>query len=291
MWSLCRAEWQKLNGNLWVTSFLVWIFPIGTLTFLSLAVIGYAFSSRFQEIIRAAPPNWPQQTLLFWAIVNSTFGRLVLVIFAAEVFGGEYQRSMWKNLLPRRSRASIILAKFLTMTAMITLAFISASLISGIMSGVVAAVAGATYGPDFNAETLSLFLPHFAAQAFISIAAALIAACYAALGAMLARTFLGALLFGVVATLAEQAIFLVLMLLSNLLQAPGLIAIYKFTPGYNLSNLSSWDTASAAYTFPLLDQNAGGGFSAEVSLVLTLIWLVDLVGLTIILFRRQDVMT
>lgn len=291
MWSLCRAEWQKLNGNLWVTSFLVWIFPIGTLTFLSLAVIGYALSSRLQEIIRATPPNWPQQTLLVWVIINSLFGRMVLVIFAAEVFGGEYQRSMWKNLLPRRSRTSIILAKFLTMTGMITLAFISASLISGVMSGVVAAVAGATYGPDLNAETLGLFLPHFAAQSFISIAAALIAACYAALGAMLTRTFLGALLFGAVATLAEQAILLILMLFSNLLQAPSLIAVYKFTPGYNLSNLSSWDTASIAYTFPLLEQNAGGGFSAETSLLLTLLWLVGLVGLSIYLFRSQDVMT
>lgn len=59
------------------------------------------------------------QTLLPWTVINSIITRMILVAFAADVFAGEYQRSMWKNLLPRRRRTTYILMKFFTMSFML----------------------------------------------------------------------------------------------------------------------------------------------------------------------------
>jgi hypothetical protein len=33
--SLFRAEWIKIAGNRWVTSALIWIFPVGALAFVA----------------------------------------------------------------------------------------------------------------------------------------------------------------------------------------------------------------------------------------------------------------
>lgn len=291
MAEMFRAEWIKMNGNRFVAGLLVWIFPVGAITFLSLALIPAFASDLFKAQVNANPSTWTMQTLLPWAVINSIIARMALVGFAADVFAGEYQRSMWKNLLPRRRRVPLLLMKFFTMTAMVLVAFILACIISGLLSGVVVRATGAPYELTQPGETLTDFFRNFGIQAFVACVSALIAAILGALGGILTRSILGAVGFGAAVVLGEQAVAAVLFLLGNLLNAPQLIGLYKFTPGYNLSNISSWANNNSAFTMPPLDQYAGGGFSAETSLLLIVIWVAGLIGLTAWLFQRQDITT
>lgn len=291
MAQLFRAEWMKINGNRFVAGMLVWIFPVGATTFLALALIPALTSDIFRMQVNANPPTWTMQTLLPWAVINSLLTRMVLIGFAADVFAGEYQRSMWKNLLPRRSRTALILVKFFTMSLMVLLAFILACVISGLMSGLVVRAAGAPYELTQTGETLGDFARNFGLQAFVAYVSVLIAASFGALGGILTRSILGAVGIGALAVVGEQAVLAVLFMLGSLMNAPQLIGLYKFTPGYNLSNISAWANSNSAFTLPPLDQYAGGGFSLEMSLLLILIWVVGLVGVTVWLFRQQDITT
>jgi ABC-type transport system involved in multi-copper enzyme maturation permease subunit len=291
MVELFRAEWMKINGNRYMASFTVWLFPVGVATFLTLALIPALGSDLFRSQVNAAPPTWTMQTLLPWTIINTIITRLILVAFAADVFAGEYQRSMWKNLLPRRRRTTYILMKFFTMSLMLLIAFLSACLLAGLISGVVVRATGAPYNLTTRGETLNDFFNSFALQAFVAIISALIAASFGALGGIVTRSILGAVGFGAICTVGEQAMLMVLFLVGNALNAPGLISLYQYTPGYNLSNISSWATTGAAFTMPGIPAQYIGATSAGASFVILGAWVVGLIGLTVWLFRRQDIVS
>jgi len=214
-----------------------------------------------------------------------------LVAFAADVFAGEYQRGMWKNLLPRRPRASIILMKFFTMSFMLLIAFFATCLLAGLISGVVVRITGAPYDLTLPGETLSDFFSSFALQAFVAIISALLAACFAALGGILTRSILGAVGFGAALTLGEQAVLLVLFFLGNILNMPGIIALYQYTPGYNLSNISSWATSGTPFLASDMTKQYMIDMSAGASFAILALWLVGLIGLTVWMFRRQDILS
>jgi ABC-type transport system involved in multi-copper enzyme maturation permease subunit len=291
MVELFRAEWMKINGNRFMTSFTVWLFPVGVATFLTLALIPALASELFRSQVNAAPPTWTMQTLLPWTVINSIVTRLILVAFAADVFAGEYQRSMWKNLLPRRRRMTYILMKFFTMSLMLMIAFLLTCVLAGLISGLVVRITGAPYNLTQPGETLSDFFNSFGLQAFVAIISALIAACFGALGGIVTRSIIGAVGFGAICTVGEQAMLMILFLVGNALNAPSLIGLYQYTPGYNLSNISSWATAGAAYTMPGIPAQYIGATSAGTSFVILLAWVVGLIGLTVWLFRRQDILS
>jgi ABC-type transport system involved in multi-copper enzyme maturation permease subunit len=290
MVELFRAEWMKINGNRFMTSFTVWLFPVGVATFLTLALIPALTSPLFRLQVNVAPPTWTMQTLLPWTVINSIVTRLILVAFAADVFAGEYQRSMWKNLLPRRRRSTYILMKFFTMSLMLFIAFLSTCVLAGLISGLVVRVTGAPYNLTQPGETLSGFFNSFTLQAFVAIISALIAACFGALGGIVTRSILGAVGFGAICTVGEQAMLMILFLVGNALNAPGLVGLYQYTPGYNLSNISSWATTGAAYTMPGIPAQYIGATGAGTSFVILFAWVVGLIGLTVWLFRRQDIL-
>jgi ABC-type transport system involved in multi-copper enzyme maturation permease subunit len=140
-------------------------------------------------------------------------------------------------------------------------------------------------------ETLTDFVNSFALQAFVGIVSALIAATFGALGGILTRSILGAVGFGAVCTLAEQAILIILLLVGNALNAPGIIKLYQYTPGYNLSNISSWATSGTPFTLTGAMSQYFDSMSAGASFVILVLWVVGLIGLTVWLFRRQDITT
>lgn len=290
MVELFRAEWMKINGNRFMTSFTVWLFPVGVTTFLLLALIPALASEVFRAQVNNAPPTWTIQTLLPWTVINSVITRIILVAFAADVFAGEYQRSMWKNLLPRRRRTTYILMKFFTVSLMLFIAFLLTCLLSGIISGIVVRVTGAPYDLTRAGETLNDFVNSFALQAFVAIVSGLIAACFGALGGILTRSILGSVGFGAACTLGEEAFLLVLFFLANILNVPGLVGLYQYTPGYNLSNISSWATSGTAYVLPNA-QKYMSEMSAGASFVILALWLIGLISLTVWLFRRQDILS
>ena len=293
MVSLFRAEWSKIAGNRIVLGVFIWIFPVTAFVFLILAAISAAVSEQFRVAINAAPPTWTNQALTTWSFVNSEIGRFRLVGFAADVFGGEYQRQMWKNLLPRRRRLPLILNKFLTIAVYALTAFVGMVIIVTVMSGLVTAVAGAPYGPAFGdmsgADWLQ-FLRAVGSQASISFAAAIIAACYAAVGAIITRSILGAIVVGALLNLFEQGIAVAIALVVSITQQGDLFRLYLYTPGYNLANLSSWSTYGNGYIPLFIERyNCCGAFSVEASTVLVLAWIVGLIALTCYLFVRQDI--
>ncbi len=290
MFSLFRAEWIKINSNRLAAGLFVWAFPVTALVLMVFATIAVAVSDVFRTQIQTAPPTWVEQALIPWNLTNSELGRFMLVIFTADAFGGEYQRSMWKNLLPRRRRVVLLLNKFLVIGVIVVIAYSLMSLISAVMGGVMVSIAGASYGPAITGEVVVNFLGKLGTQAAVSLTAALVAASYAALGGIFTRSILGAVVIGGACTLLEQAILLALFLLGSIFQAPGLIGIYQFTPGYNLANLSSWGKSGVGYTLPFLTQNGYDAFSATTSTFIIAVWVIGLIGLTLYLFRRQDIM-
>jgi len=165
------------------------------------------------------------------------------------------------------------------------------SLLAGVISGIVVRVTGAPYDLTRSGETLNDFFSSFGLQAFVAIVSGLLAACFAALGAILTRSILGAVGFGAVCTLGEQAILLVLILISNVLNVPGIVKLYQYTPGYNLSNISSWATSGTAFTLTGSMSQYIDPMSAATSFLILAIWVVGLIGLTVWLFRRQDIVT
>ncbi|MBE0689540.1 MAG: ABC transporter permease subunit [Anaerolineae bacterium] len=293
MVSLFRAEWSKIAGNRIVLGVFIWIFPVTALVLLIFAAISAAASEEFRLAITAAPPTWTGQAFSAWGFINTEIGRFMLVGFAADVFGGECQRQMWKNLLPRRRRLPLILNKFLAIAVYALTAFIAMVIIVTVMSGVVAAAAGAPYGPalaDMDASAWTQFLTTFGSQASIAFAAAIIAACYAAVGAILTRSILGAIVIGAFLTLLEQGIALALGIFVGISQQVGAFHLYLYTPGYNLANLSSWSTYGNGYMPIFIERyNCCSPFSAETSTVLVLVWIVGLIALTSYLFMRQDI--
>ena len=293
MMNLLRAEWQKISGNRIPAAVFVGIYPRGALMLLIFAGIAAAGSPTFRQNILNSPPIWTEQLIFPWVIINSEIGRLLLVGFAADVFGGEYQRGMWKNLLQRRERVPLILSKFIAMAIFVMLAFLLMSIIIGVGVGIITLSVGAPYLPalaDMTPGAWETFLKVFGAQAAVAFTAALIAASYAALGGIFTRSILGAVAVGTLLTLAEQGIALVLSILSSLLENPGLLQLYKLTPGYNLANISSWAQYNTAFTpLYMIGQNFSE-FSAVLSTIIVLVWLVGLIALTVWLVRLQDIL-
>jgi ABC-type transport system involved in multi-copper enzyme maturation permease subunit len=293
MLSLFRAEWQKIASNRLVVGVFIWIFPMSALMLLIFATIAAFVSEVFRTSIVNAPPNWMDQLLFPWNIINSEIGRFLLVGLAGDVFGGEYQRMMWKNLLTRRPRVPLILNKFFTIGVYVLVAFIAMCAIVAVMSGVVTWAAGGSYGPalaEVSGEAWGTFLRVFGAQASVAFASVLIAACYAAVGAIFTRSILGAIVVGALLTFSEQAISVVFFLLSQLFENTDIMRAYLITPGYNLANISAQSLGSGPWTPPYMEQNGIAGLSVELSTVIALLWIIGLIGLTVYLFRRQDIM-
>lgn len=294
MWSrLFRAEWRKVAGHRWATGCLIWIFPamavlIGVGGMLVMALSGEARSSIAED-----PITWTSAALLPWAAAYNPLGKLILVGFAAVLFGGEYQWNTWKSVVPRTNRVPLILIKFATTGLFALMAFVVMSMVMVISLGLVSAVAGTSYGPTVNGDTVSRFIEDYAVQMFAGFAAVVITMSFAALAAMVTRSILGSVIVGVVVSFGTDFTFLPLVeTLSNLTGTDFFLHLYRFTPGYNLVNLLEWllyhqgvIDEHPAYEFP-----SGTVVDSEMfNVVLLAIWIVGLVSLTAYLFQRQDI--
>ncbi|MCZ7672066.1 MAG: ABC transporter permease [Chloroflexi bacterium] len=152
MINLFQAEWQKAVGNRWVTGFLVWIFPVGMLSFIVFSSIAMLLSSSFREGFAQGITSWTDSMVNVWAFVTNPFGRMFLIGFMAVTFAGEYQWQTWKNIVPRSGRASLILMKFVVVTLIFLLTFILVSIILGVGQGIQAQIADVPYGPAFSLD-------------------------------------------------------------------------------------------------------------------------------------------
>ena len=290
MFELFRAEWRKIMGNRLATALLMLIFPVGAAAVLVLTILLALLSSDFRTAVADSPPLWTDEFMFAWQVVNSEIGRLVVLVFAAVVFAGEYHWGTWKNIIPRRARVSLILVKFLAVAVFVLVSFTAMSVITGIGSGIVVAISGGHYGPALSGDVLTAFADSYLLQAATAFTSALIACGYTALAAILTRSITGSAVVGIVITFAELVILLGLGLASVLLKAPWLPNGYLLTPGYNLSNISQWASEGVGYSVGI-GTGPIGPLSLTASLVLIAVWVVGLIATTTLIFRRQDIIS
>jgi ABC-type transport system involved in multi-copper enzyme maturation permease subunit len=295
MRSALAAEWRKLMGHTRAVSFLVWIYPIGALVIvLLLEILPGLFIESVRDLAAVNPPMWTEDLLIVWNTMNGfpggTFLRMPFLGFIAIAFAGEYQWGTWKNILPRQSRTKLILSKFLILGLLILLSLLLTSLVITAGGWVTAVLFDLPYGPPLAELDLAAFLQEAAMQVLVTFAGTLIVAAYAALIAMYSRSIIASLLLSVGLSIVEFAASLILLIISQALQRPEIVNALMVTPTYNLENIRSWVVEGAGSTL-------GGfpGFTAvpllPTSIVIIVLWLVGLLGLTAVVFRRQDITT
>ena len=293
MAELMRAEAQKIVGNRWVAGFLLWIFPIGALGFSVVLVLIALISPSARNELSQNSILWTEEMVTMWSIPSNVLGRMLLLGLTAVVFAGEYQWGTWKNVAPRSGRGRLILTKFLVLGLLVVIAFAAMSLIWGLGQILLAAVAGSDLGPAVNGRVLRTFAGDYALQASLAFTSVVIGAGYVALAAMFMRSILGGVLVGLGITVAEPVSFLGLLGIARLLDVPQIYHIFRLTPFYNLDNVSTWVRYNTASSFGMTFREFGSAYvfsdSLAYSLVVLALWVFALVGLNVVLFRRQDI--
>lgn len=290
MLNLFRAEWVKISGNRLVVLSLIWIFPIVAAAIIGIMTIAALVSEEFRANYARAPYLWTQQMLYSWFMINNDLGRGIILAFTAFIFAGEYQWGTWKNIIPRRSRTALILNKFFTLGVFVVTAMVAMSLIVGFGLGIPVIFSGGTYGPPLTGEVLAEFVPDYLLQLFLTFAATMIAASYAALAGMVTRSILGGVIGGMLLMLAEQGVLLATFLISRLIPSlEPLTTLHLYTPSYNFTNIMSWvNMNQPAIQNPGIFQYAQP-HSLAGSVAIIALWSVGLVALILYLFRRQDI--
>lgn len=294
MRDLFRAEWLKIAGNRWVAGCLVWIFPVGALAVILVVGVILLLSSPARQGFRQDEAAlWTEQAIGVWSFPNNPVGRLILLGFTAVVFAGEYQWGTWKNIVPRNRRFSLVLVKFVALGVFVVLAFALMSVLWAAGRGVLARIAGASYGPHITAEVIRDFAGDYALAASLAFTSTIIAAGYAALAGMLTRSILGGVIVGFAVTFAENLSIVVLLLIGWLLDIPKAVLAYRFTPGYNLLNVASWISDKNPSVVRPYESGTHAEIvlsdSLEFSVLVLAAWVVGLILLTGLLFRRQDI--
>jgi ABC-type transport system involved in multi-copper enzyme maturation permease subunit len=293
MRNLFRAEWEKIGGNRWVVSCLIWIFPVGAFAFVLMASLVLSLSSSARASVRGDQAmEWTAQAIGVWNFPSNLLGRLLLLGFTAVVFAGEYQWNTWKNIVPRNHRAALILVKFVALGSYVVVAFVLMSIIWTLGGGLLSWIAGASYGPELSGKVVADFIHDYTIAAALAFTSTIIAAGYAALAGMLTRSILGGILVGIGVTIAEQLLFVGMMLIEYFLGIRHFVYLYRLTPGYNLLNAATWVNDHHANQITV-DLGKGINYAFQdtllTSVAILAVWVVGLITLTAYLFRRQDI--
>ena len=295
MFDLVIAEWLKMNGNRWVTGFLIWIYPVGAVATVVVMSIISLTSDSFSEFIRQDPGLWTENVIAALGLPTNAFGRILLVTFAVITFAGEYQWGTWKNTIPRSSRQQLVISKFIALLLIVSVSCLTFALIWGLGRGVVVTIAGAEYGPTLSSEVVGDFLGDFAGRYLLVIVSVFIAASQAAFIAMLGRSVLAGVLFGIGLALAEPIAFIGLAFGSNVLEMPWILHLGRILPYYHFDNAINWivnELPSQLTTFGLgLGPEYQFQDSLTISLVVLILWATILPLIIIYFFRRQDITT
>jgi hypothetical protein len=292
MINLLIAEGKKTVWNYLLTGFLVWAYPVGMSAFYLLMLAGGLLSRDWLlGLMRSASGMWTEDAIGSWGIVLAfpftVLTRLMPLAFMAAVFAGEYQSAMWKILIPRSRRAHLILAKMTVVIALIAASIVTTSVVSVALQGAVRRLVGLAYLPAVSGGDIASFAVRYGQTALLGILALIILAAMAALAAVLSRSVLGSLLAAFGFSTVDSLSMYLLLLLSRMFSAPGLVDLYRFAPQYNLDNAQSWFRTGAAVRLPI------EGFSARPDLAFSLgmlaLWAAGLTALMLAVFQRQDI--
>lgn len=290
MLNLLRAEVQKVIGNGMLTSFTLWVWPVGAFAFVAVMVL-FSVATPPDNVIFAVTP-WDQSMPAMWSNLTgfpgSVLARLFPISFLAVFFAAEYDWGTWKNIVPRRRRPLLMFSKVLVLSTLVVLSFAAASLVWGVGMGVFAAVSGQTYGPALTAEVLNDFVPLYLFEAALAFGTTLVLAGFCALAALLTRTIVGGLVLGLAMSTIESVSGLILAWVAAIFGDPALVDWFALTPSYSVDNLRSWYHANTALTPEFVP-----GFTNQLtvggSVFVFAMWILGLLALSILIFQRQDI--
>lgn len=291
--NLFRAEWIKVAGNRWVTLGLLWIFPIVATLFIGVLALVLALDTSARANFGADETfRWTDMAVGVWNIPNHPFLRVVILGFTAVVFAGEYQWQTWKNTVPRNRRTALIVTKFVTVGAFVLMVFVLLSAIVAVGWGGLMAIAGQPYGPPLSGEVLRSFARDYLVQASVMFTSTVISAGYAALAGMLTRSILGGVLVSFLITVADGFSIVGLLIAGWFLDFPDLVQGYRFVPTYNILNVLSWINDGKALEIPVYETTRHAMVLSDplaFSLIVLAGWVVGVIAMTALLFRRQDI--
>ena len=294
MLNLYRAEWRKVFANFKLTSFLVWIIPIGYFAFHSVMILLSLISKTMQAGVEYfGSGDWTADSLATWDMLiffpANLFGRMLPLAFMAVVFAGEYQWRTLKNIAPRTQRWKLILAKMAALVSLVMVSMLLTALIASLGPSIGHRIHGIHYGPVLSFDVIGDYLLDTLRTALIALISLLNLVSYGAIAAILTRSILGGLLVGFGFAVLDATSLGFLLFLNGFLNKPALINLYQLTPTYNLSNLHSWLFSGQAQRFisegiaPLTTEP-----TFWVSLLVLAFWIGGLTGLALIIFQRQE---
>jgi ABC-2 type transport system permease protein len=260
---------------------LVWIWPLGVIFILTVAIIVQVAKGEVGRPETAA--SWIDDAADFWQVAAEPMGRYLICAFVAVVFAGEYGWNTWKLIVPHRARNSLIAAKYVVALALLICGFTLAALLFNLLNWLKDLATGTPIPAGITAGAL---LKVHGLAGLTALASILFTMAYSSLAAILTRSTIAALVIGLVITTVERLFrFFAPMLEPHL---PGLIGLlYQILPGYHLANLGEWLTEGQVLTvaFP------SGPFSMapSASLAILAAWTIGLILLTFRAFRRQDI--
>jgi len=260
---------------------LVWIWPLGVLFLLTMAIIIQVAKGEVGRPESVA--GWIDDAADFWQVAGDPFGRYMICAFVAVVFAGEYGWNTWKLIVPHRARHSLIAAKYVVALALLICGFALGAFLFNLLNWFKDLATGTPIPAGITAGAL---LKAHALGFLAVLGPILFSAAYASLAAILTRSTIAALVIGVVVTTAERLFRFFGPMFEP--TAPGLVQfLYQALPGYHLANLGEWLTEGQVLTVPFPSGPFAMAPGASAAIVAG--WTILLVVLTFRVFRRQDI--
>ena len=272
------AEARKLWGHRKATWSLLGAIPILlTVLFVCTELYRALNGGGGSVITRETMPAqvWAAQSLQLWQVPQNLMW-LFAAAFSAIAFGGEYRWNTLKLVVPHRDRVQLMLAKFFVVIKLIAASLLVFAILNLLFVTLHDLFSGR--GVPADVDWASVLWRHGLVWAHTVLASSLVAA-YAALAATAMRSTAGGIVAAVIA-------FIVFALPAPLWAFIKAVPIYHYSPGYSLQNLQSWATVDRALTIPIPGETIADGWL--LSLGVAGGWLLALIALTTLIFRRQD---
>ena len=260
---------------------LVWLWPIGVILILSIAIAVQVAKGEVGRPETVA--SWIDDAADFWQVAGEPIGRYLICAFVAVVFAGEYGWNTWKLIVPHRSRHSLIAAKYVVAVGLLICGFALGAFLFNLLNWLKDLATGTPIPAGITAG--ALFKAH--GLAFLAVLGPILfSVAYTSLAAILTRSTIAAMVIGLVITTVERLFRFFAPMLESF--APSVIGgLYQVLPSYHLANLAEWLTEGQVLVVPF----PSGPFSMApgASAAIVAAWTIGFVLLTFRLFRRQDI--
>lgn len=288
MIQLMRAEYRKVIGNRRLMCCMIYIWPLVGSAIGCMLALNFAINADAAESYRETTPfHWTEMALLPWFLLNNPLGRLLLIGFPVTIFAGEYEYRTWKTIVPGNPRWRVMIAKYLTMSGFIVVAFSVMSVLLTLAVGVLNLSFNAAYPPAVNSDVMTEFVQDYALNATMAFVAMLVVGAFGILISIITRSvFIGVFAGLVVSGIEFLGIPIILALLSSILRQDWVLDLIVLTPSYNTDNILAWINFNEPVNY--FSENVDSLTVIESALMLVF-WVVSLVGLSIFAFQRQDI--